>query len=118
MKPCPHCAEEIDSEAVKCPFCREFVDDNLARPGLKKAKKAPWYFSKGWLIAALLSVGPLGLPLLWFNPRYKPLTKILWSIVIVVLSYFLIKATYKAVDELQTTYQQLQDLYYPMEAAR
>lgn len=113
MKTCPHCAEEIDPEAVKCPFCREFVDEDQARPELKKGKKVPWYFKTGPLIFILLSVGPLGLPLLWLNPRYKPLTKIIWTAVTLALSYVLIKMSYQGMQTMQQTYEQLQQLYYP-----
>jgi len=35
---------------------------------------------------ALLSVGPLALPLVWFNPRYKPITKLVLTAVVISLS--------------------------------
>ena len=48
-----------------------------------------WYLKTSVLVIALLSVGPLALPLLWFNPRYHPAVKILWTVLILVLTYFL-----------------------------
>lgn len=48
-----------------------------------------WYFKTSVLVIAFLSVGPLALPLLWFNPRYRPGTKIIWTVLTLVLSYFL-----------------------------
>ena len=61
VKRCPFCAEEIQNEAVKCRFCGEFL-------GKSDRVRTKWYFSTGTLVLALLSVGPLALPLLWFNP--------------------------------------------------
>jgi hypothetical protein len=79
MKRCPFCAEEIQNEAVKCRFCGEFF--------LKSDKlRTKWYFSTGTLVIALLSVGPLALPLVWFNRRYKPITKLVLTAVVILLS--------------------------------
>lgn len=48
-----------------------------------------WYLKTSVLVIALLSVGPFALPLLWFNPRYRPLTKVLWTVLVLILSYAL-----------------------------
>jgi hypothetical protein len=40
-------------------------------------------------VIALLSVGPLALPLVWFNPRYKPMTKLVLTAVVISLSLLL-----------------------------
>ena len=86
MKRCPFCAEEIQNEAVKCRFCGEFLPKS-------ERSKAKWYFSTGTLVMALLSVGPLALPLVWFNPRYKPITKIVLTVVVISLSVLAYIAT-------------------------
>ena len=90
MKRCPFCAEEIQNEAVKCRFCGEF----LLKSNTLITK---WYFSTGTLVMALLSVGPLALPLVWFNPRYKPITKLVLTAVVISLSllvYIAIRTLY------------------------
>lgn len=78
MKKCPYCAEEIQDDAIKCRHCGEF---------LEKKNKARWYFKAPSLVTAFLCVGPLALPLVWFNPRFSRNTKIITSIIIIILTY-------------------------------
>jgi hypothetical protein len=57
------------------------------------------------LIVALLSVGPLALPLLWFNPRFSRKTKIIASVIIIVVSYYLGVAFVSSLKSLIRYYQ-------------
>jgi predicted nucleic acid-binding Zn ribbon protein len=82
MKKCPFCAEQIQDEAVKCRFCGEFLD----KAGKSKAK---WYYTTTTVVIALLCLGPLALPLVLFNPRYKMITRLAVTALVIAVSILL-----------------------------
>ncbi len=54
-----------------------------------KSQKTKWYFKTYWIVIAFLCVGPLALPLVWLNPRFSQKTKIIVTIIVIILSYYL-----------------------------
>jgi len=104
MKKCPFCAEQIQAEAIKCRYCGEYLDGS-SRAGSRPREKK-WYFTTPSVVIALLCVGPLALPLVWFNPRYKPATRLIITVtvlVVTVLCTYLAASAYRQLLEKLTT---------------
>lgn len=66
-----------------------------------------WYFKTSVFVIALLCVGPLALPLLWFNPRFSARMKVIVSSVVLVLSYFLWVLTKASLKSISDYYKQV-----------
>ena len=83
-KKCPFCAEDIHVLAIKCRYCGEFLDGRRREGSKQQPKK--WYFATPSIVIALLCLGPLALPMVWLNPHYKPLTKVIFTVVVAIVT--------------------------------
>ncbi len=101
MKKCPFCAEEIQDDAIKCRYCGEFLDKTRLEP---KEKKVRWFFQPYMLIVSFLCVGPFMLPLIWFHPLLTRKKKVIYSILIILVSWWLGLILAKALKSISDYY--------------
>ena len=72
-----------------------------------KPPEVKWHSKISTLIIALLCVGPLALPLLWFNPRFSNKVKVIVSALVIILTYYL---TVAAVGSIKAIYQYYREM--------
>ena len=97
-------------QSKKCPYCTSrFIlrQSNAASAANSWTNGTPpvsskWYFSKSTLVMAVACLGPLALPLVWLNPRYRVATKIVITAVILgltVAAFYLTADAYMRITE-------------------
>ncbi|MFC1643786.1 hypothetical protein ACFL5C_00465 [Candidatus Omnitrophota bacterium] len=68
------------------------------------------WFYRPWVIAlAILFFGPLGLFLLWYRPRTKLYLKVLISVVVLILTAWMVHDAVKVYRELLLHFEELAD---------
>lgn len=84
---------------MKCKHCGEFLK--------RGPSKVAWYYRSGVVILAFLTVGPLALPLVWFHPALGRKVKLLITVLVLALTYYLTEATVDAIKTLKQYYQMI-----------
>ncbi|MDD5438849.1 MAG: hypothetical protein PHS37_01525 [Candidatus Omnitrophica bacterium] len=70
-------------------------------------EKPKWYHRPYVIIGALLMLGPFALPLVWSSPAMSRLTKIILTLIVFGLTYWLVMVT---VDTYTGLMKQLKEL--------
>lgn len=95
MKTCPYCSKEVQDAATRCGHCSEILVGPQRRP-IIHATTLPWYFRTSTIVIAVMGVGPLALPLIWWRPRTSYAWKVALSVLIFIVSWIMFKLSMKA----------------------
>jgi len=69
-----------------------------------------WYFKTYAFVMAFLCIGPLALPLVWINPRYKRSKKILITVITLLVCYVVFALLAKSTESIYNYYNQVLQL--------
>ena len=96
---------------VDCWNCRHTIatGDNFCRYcGKGQGKNISWYYKPaGIIFLTLLALGPFTLGFVWKSPHLSPRAKWIYSILIVLLTLYLIQSFYQTFNSVMNTYSDI-----------
>ena len=66
-----------------------------------------WYFSTYTFVIAFLCVGPFALPLLWVNPRLSRNKKIIITVILLIVTFYISLVLVNSIKSIYSYYQQI-----------
>lgn len=81
MASCSICNKETPAGAKFCPACGKIISSEQITE--------KWYFKTASLVVSFLCVGPFMLPLVWYHPKLSKRTKVIYTVIILLLSYMI-----------------------------
>lgn len=72
---------------------------------VEEKQQAVWHRKTSVLVIAFLCVGPFALPLLWLNTRYRLQTKIIGTIAVIIITYYLVLFTIQSMKFISDYYK-------------
>lgn len=70
-------------------------------------EEMPWYFRAWMIVVAVIFVGPLAMPLIWFRPKTSMPWKIFWTIVMTGLTVWAAIGALSTYKSLKACYNEL-----------
>ena len=104
VRRCDFCRRELSEHFLFCPFCGK-------RIGPRDGPQRRWYHSQYTVAFALATLGPFALPLVWSNPRYGVITKIVLTVLTLALTALLVYLLVVVFVQLIQQIRQLTNVY-------
>lgn len=73
------------------------------------ADSIKWYLKPVAIIVAILAVGPFAIPVIWISPAFKRWQKIVITILLLLLTLWLVRTSAGMVESFKQRMQELQD---------
>ncbi len=85
------------------------MEEEKKEKTLDASRAFPWYYKSWTVVLAIIGFGPLGLILLWFRPRTNLSVKVLVSVLVFILTGWMIVGTARYYETMQLHFRELQE---------
>jgi small neutral amino acid transporter SnatA (MarC family) len=70
----------------------------------------PFYLRPGWIVTAVLCVGPLAIPLFWMHRNWSRRKKIIWTVTVLLVSWGVWVLMQQSIKSIEDYYEILNQL--------